>query len=65
MSAYCRLESIREDILLVVKHFLSMYKEKYYELQQRFSDRAMDILMRYDWPGNICELWNVVERRSS
>jgi len=54
--------SRREDIPLLADFFLKKYAEKNRKLVKGFVPRAMDLLMRYEWPGNIRELENVVER---
>ncbi|MFC1475299.1 sigma-54-dependent transcriptional regulator, partial [Candidatus Zixiibacteriota bacterium] len=48
----------RNDILILAKHFLSELKYPYPEL----SDEVARLLKSYDWPGNIRELKNVIER---
>ena len=55
------LRDRRDDIPLLVQHFL----EKYGEENQKKLDltpEALDLLMEYDWPGNVRELENVIER---
>ncbi|MGC8654792.1 MAG: sigma-54-dependent transcriptional regulator [Candidatus Kryptoniota bacterium] len=54
------LSQRKEDIPLLVEHFLK--KRKGGRMVKRISEEAMKILMEYDWPGNIRELENVVER---
>ncbi len=56
------LRERREDVPLLVDHFLRIYNEKNSRNVQGFHPRALDALMRYSWPGNIRELENVVER---
>jgi two-component system response regulator HydG len=56
------LRERREDIPLLIEHFLKIYNEKNKRNLQGFHPRALDALMRYSWPGNIRELENVVER---
>jgi two-component system response regulator HydG len=56
------LRDRREDIPLLVEHFLRIYNEKNGKNVLGFHPRALDALMRYAWPGNIRELENVVER---
>jgi two-component system NtrC family response regulator len=54
------LREIREDIPLLVEHFL-----KYAALNNRIvqiTDEAMELLMGYRWPGNIRELMKCIER---
>jgi two-component system response regulator HydG len=56
------LRERREDIPLLIEHFLKIYNEKNNRRLKGFHPRALDALMRYSWPGNIRELENVVER---
>jgi len=52
----------KDDIPLLADYFLKRYAEKNQRLIKGFTPRAMDLLMRYDWPGNARELENVIER---
>jgi two-component system response regulator PilR (NtrC family) len=56
------LRERREDIPLVAEHFLAKYAEQMSKTLTGVSREAMDLLTRYDWPGNIRELENVIER---
>jgi two-component system response regulator HydG len=56
------LRERRDDIPLLVDFFLKRYTKKNHRKVKGFTPKAMDLLMRYDWPGNIRELENVVER---
>ncbi len=56
------LRERKEDVPLLVEHFLKVYNEKNNRNLQGFHPRALDAMMRYAWPGNIRELENVVER---
>jgi two-component system response regulator HydG len=56
------LRSRREDIPLLVDHFLSMYCAKNGRARLRVSNAALDRLTEYAWPGNVRELENVIER---
>jgi two-component system, NtrC family, response regulator HydG len=56
------LRDHRDDIPLLADFFLKRYTEKNQRLIKGFTPRAMDLLMRYSWPGNARELENVVER---
>jgi two-component system response regulator HydG len=56
------LRERKEDISLLIGHFLKLYNDKNSRNVQGFHPRALDALMRYSWPGNIRELENVVER---
>lgn len=51
-----------EDIPLLAMHFLKKFAEKNDKKAKGFTPKAMDRLLKYDWPGNIRELENVVER---
>jgi two-component system response regulator PilR (NtrC family) len=56
------LRERREDIPLVAEHFLAKYTELMGKQIAGISKDAMDLLVRYAWPGNIRELENVIER---
>ena len=57
------LRERREDIPVLARHFaISMIKELNREYFPGFSKSAANALLDYDWPGNIRELKNVVER---
>jgi two-component system response regulator PilR (NtrC family) len=56
------LRERREDIPLIAEHFLTKYAEQMGKAVTAISHEAMAQLIRYDWPGNIRELENVLER---
>src|SRR5262249_38727514 len=56
------LRDRREDIPLIAEHFLAKYSEQMGKPITGISRGAMDLLAAYDWPGNIRELENVLER---
>ena len=56
------LRERREDIPFLAEHFLKRYAEKNHRDVVRILPEALDVLMRYDWPGNIRELENTIER---
>lgn len=56
------LRQRREDIPLLVAHFLNHYNEVNDRYVVHIEQRAMDALQDYDWPGNVRELQNYVER---
>lgn len=56
------LRERREDIPLLVQHFLELYNEKFGKQLRKISEKGMTLLSRYSWPGNIRELENVVQR---
>ena len=54
------------DLELLVNHFLTDLREKNPRTRaRRFSSEALGIMRGYDWPGNIRELRNVVERATA
>ncbi len=56
----CPLRERKEDIPMLVDHFLDRYATPLGIGQPTVSDKAMDLLMAYDWPGNIRELQNCI-----
>jgi two-component system response regulator HydG len=56
------LRERHEDIPLLADFFLKRFAEKNRRVIKGITPRAMDLLMRYDWSGNVRELENVVER---
>jgi two-component system, NtrC family, response regulator HydG len=59
------LRDRREDIPLLVQHFVDKYRGRYFkdreELFEGISNRALALLMAYDWPGNVRELEHAIE----
>jgi DNA-binding NtrC family response regulator len=56
------LRERREDIPLLAQHFLNKFNTLYHKKIPGFSEKAMNALTRYHWPGNIRELENLIER---
>ena len=56
------LRERRTDIPLIAKYFLSKYAQSMNKNVVDFSSQAMEMFIGYDWPGNIREVRNVVER---
>ncbi len=56
------LRERREDLPLLVNHFLQKYSQKLGKGITRVSDEAFRYIETYDWPGNVRELENVIER---
>ncbi len=56
------LRERRDDIPLLAKHFLQAIAEKKSRAIDDITDEAMEALKNYDWPGNIRELENIIER---
>ena len=59
------LRERRDDIPLLLDHFLKIHSRDRNRPAKGFSQDATKILMKYDWPGNIRELENLVERLST
>ena len=56
------LRQRRDDIPLLVEHFLAKYNREFNRSVKGFSAGATAALYQYDWPGNVRELENVIER---
>ena len=56
------LRERREDIPLLVKHFIKKYNAEMGKQCVGVSDGVMRVLMSYEWKGNIREMQNVIER---
>jgi len=56
------LRKRKEDIPLLVTHFLETYSKENNKDILNVSDEVMDILEEYSWPGNVRELENLIER---
>jgi len=56
------LRERREDIPLLVNHFLKLYSEENGKAIAGVSDDALSLLCSYHWPGNIRELENAIEQ---
>jgi DNA-binding NtrC family response regulator len=55
------LRERREDILLLAQAFLKRFSEKYGKSLREIDPQAASILRRYDYPGNVRELENIIE----
>jgi DNA-binding NtrC family response regulator len=56
------LRERREDIPLLVRHFVKSFADQNKRKIENVSEETMAVLLRYDWPGNIRELENAIER---
>ncbi|MGB9838986.1 sigma 54-interacting transcriptional regulator [Thermovenabulum sp.] len=56
------LRERKEDIPLLVEHFIKKYNQEYGRAVESIEKSALKSLMDYDWPGNIRELENVISR---
>ncbi len=56
------LRERRDDIPLLVRHFLDVFNQEKGKEVKRVTEEAMRIFQRYEWPGNVRELENTIER---
>jgi len=56
------LREIREDIPTLINHFIKKFSKDSHRVVERISHEALDLMMNYDWPGNVRQLENVIER---
>jgi DNA-binding NtrC family response regulator len=56
------LKDRKEDICLLINHFLNKFSQKSENQVLNVSPDALDVLLRYNWPGNVIQLENVIER---
>jgi two-component system nitrogen regulation response regulator NtrX len=56
------LRERREDIAMLVRHFVETYAREANLRPKPFTDEALERMQRMDWPGNVRELRNTVER---
>ena len=56
------LRDSRDDIPLLVHHFLEKHKPRDADCSKEITEKAMNSLVHHDWPGNVRELENIVER---
>jgi formate hydrogenlyase transcriptional activator len=51
-----------DDIPLLIEHFVQMFAKRHGKVIDRIPEDMMQVLKRHDWPGNIRELQNAIER---
>jgi DNA-binding NtrC family response regulator len=56
------LRSRRDDIPATLEHYLAHYAREHQRKSMSFSKEAWELLLRYDYPGNVRELENIVQR---
>jgi two-component system, NtrC family, response regulator HydG len=56
------LRQHREDVAVLASRFLQRYRLKYHKAMRGFTEDALSVLTNYDWPGNVRQLENLVER---
>ena len=61
-TSTCRRSASKEDIPLLVEHFLVKYRYEAGAIPTTITEDALKRLVDYDWPGNVRELENAIER---
>jgi len=56
------LRQRREEIPALISHYLNQYQEESAKRDIRLSEEAVDLMVVYDWPGNVRQLCNEVRR---
>jgi PAS domain S-box-containing protein len=56
------LRERKDDILMLVEYFVQRYANRAGRTIQSIDKKTLDLLQSYDWPGNIRELQNIIER---
>jgi len=56
------LRERKDDLLLLLNHFVGKYSQEMKRERAYFSPRALELLMEYQWPGNVRELQNEIQR---
>lgn len=56
------LRERREDIPLLIRHFMKLHAEEQGLRIKEVTSEAMNVFQQYEWPGNIRELRNLIER---
>jgi two-component system response regulator PilR (NtrC family) len=59
------LRDRRDDIPILADHFLEAVAQELGRPALRFSPRALEVLQKYDFPGNVRQLQNIVERAAT
>jgi transcriptional regulator with GAF, ATPase, and Fis domain len=56
------LRERKDDVLMLVEYFVRRYASRAGKTIRSIDKKTLDLLQAYDWPGNIRELQNVIER---
>ena len=56
------LRDRKDDLLLLINAFIAKYTLEYKKSNIEVNEKVIDVLMRYNWPGNIRELDNIIQR---
>jgi DNA-binding NtrC family response regulator len=57
-----RLADRRDDIPLLIEHFIKTFNARFGKSVKTFSPQAMEVLTHYSYPGNVRELENIIQR---
>lgn len=57
-----RLVDRTEDIPLLIANFIKKYRGRFAKKARNITEEALDVLMNYDFPGNVRELENIIQR---
>jgi DNA-binding NtrC family response regulator len=57
-----QLKQRREEIPALINHYLTLYQQEAAKTDIRLSEEVVDLLVVYDWPGNVRQLCNEVRR---
>jgi len=56
------LKERKDDIIPLLEYYIDFYSKKYRTKIKKISEKAKEVFLNYEWPGNIRELKNVIER---
>jgi DNA-binding NtrC family response regulator len=56
------LRKRREEIPALINHYLNLYQQESAKREIRLSEETVDLMVVYDWPGNVRQLCNEVRR---
>jgi len=56
------LRERKEDIPILIDHFINLYSRRYNKKKKELLDETMKFLVSYQWPGNIRELENIIQQ---
>src|SRR6202008_3871988 len=56
------LRDRKDDLLMLVEYFVQRYAKRAGKNMRSIEKKVLDLLRAYDWPGNIRELQNIIER---
>jgi len=52
----------KQDIVPLLKYFMKKYSQEFNKPAKDIEEKALELLMNYDWPGNVREIRNCIER---